>query len=165
MMRWYAVHTHAGAELKALMHLEQQGFQAYLPRYLRRRSHARRVTWSPSPLFPRYLFAAMDLGAQRWRAVNSTIGVSRLVTQGDAPAPAPEGVVEALRAHENAEGVIDFKTRFKKGDRVIITEGPFMDRVGLLENMPDDHRVIVLLDLLGRETRVALGEASVQLAV
>ena len=60
-MAWYAVHTHAGAETKAVWHLENQGFSVYLPRYLRRRRHARKVDWVPTPLFPRYLFVFMDV--------------------------------------------------------------------------------------------------------
>ena len=40
---WYVVQTHAIAEMKASMHLGRQGFEVYLPRFLKRRRHARRV--------------------------------------------------------------------------------------------------------------------------
>jgi hypothetical protein len=76
---WHVVETHPHAEAKAAAHLERQGYATYLPRYLRERRHARRVAIVPAPLFPRYLFVAIDMRTQRWRAIKSTIGVARLV--------------------------------------------------------------------------------------
>jgi transcription antitermination factor NusG len=58
--RWYVVQTQAGAEHKAVMHLARQGFKTYLPRYLKRRRHARRIDVVAVPLFPRYLFVEID---------------------------------------------------------------------------------------------------------
>ena len=60
--RWYVVQTQANAEHKAVAHLGRQGFTTYLPRYLKRRRHARRVDIVPRPLFPRYLFVSIDVG-------------------------------------------------------------------------------------------------------
>ena len=59
----------------------------YLPRYLKRRRHARRIDIVAAPLFPRYLFRRNRHGVQRWRSIYSTVGVSRLVCNGDYPAP------------------------------------------------------------------------------
>ena len=56
----------------------RQGFTTYLPRYLKRRQHARRIDIVPAPLFPRYFFVAIDITVQRWRSVYSTIGVTQL---------------------------------------------------------------------------------------
>ena len=61
MNRWYVAQTHAQAEAKALLNLARQGFQSYLPQYVKRRRHARRVEWVKAPLFPRYLFVRFDL--------------------------------------------------------------------------------------------------------
>jgi transcriptional antiterminator RfaH len=56
---WYVVQTHPHAENKAAAHLQRQGFATYLPRYLKRRRHARRTEAIAAPLFPRYLFVAL----------------------------------------------------------------------------------------------------------
>jgi transcriptional antiterminator RfaH len=37
------------------------------------------------PLFPGYLFVAFDIGKDGWRKVNSTYGITRIVTLGNAP--------------------------------------------------------------------------------
>jgi len=156
--RWYVVQTQPNAERRALAHLTRQGFTAYLPRYRKRRRHARRTEIVLAPLFPRYLFVSIDMTAQRWRSIQSTVGVSRLVCNGDEPAPVPEAVLGALRARESADGVIEIDTqpRFARGDKVRVLDGAFGDCLGLYDGMTDGERVAILLDLLGRKVRVVL---------
>lgn len=154
--RWYVVQSQPNAERKAVMHLERQGFTAYLPRLLKRRRHARRVEIVAAPLFPRYLFVAVDLSAQRWRSIFSTVGVSRLVCNGDAPTPIADQVISNLKSREDLEGYIrlDLRPNFQKGDKIRVLEGVFADCLGLYEGMRDSERVAILLDLLGRKVRV-----------
>ena len=71
MKRWYVVSTHVHGERKALFHLTRQGYTAYLPQYFKRRRHARRIDWAPTPLFPRYLFVELDTEHQQWRTCKS----------------------------------------------------------------------------------------------
>jgi len=160
---WYAVQTHINAENKAALHLERQGYQVYLPRLLKRRRHARRVDTVAAPLFPRYLFVGVDLLAQRWRSIQSTIGVTRLVCSGDKPALVPSVVIEALHQREDERGFVRLHQppRFAQGDSVRIVDGVFTDCLGLYEGMADRERIAVLLDLLGRKARVVLDAESV----
>ena len=164
MMRWYVAHTQPGSESKAGWHLQRQGFAIYLPRYLKRRRHARHIEWVPAPLFPRYLFVGMDLAVARWRAIRSTIGVAGLVCQGDRPTPVPDGIVEAIKAREDDTGVVKLPAAplFGKGDRVHITDGALRGLSGLFEDTADEARIIILLDLLGRQLRVHVPLETVQ---
>jgi transcriptional antiterminator RfaH len=164
MMRWYVAHTQPSSESKAGWHLGNQGFVIYLPKYLKRRRHARRVDWVPAPLFPRYLFVGMDLAVARWRAIRSTIGIAGLVCNGDRPTPVPLGIVEAIKAREDEKGVLMLPAAplFGKGDHVHIAEGALLGLSGLFEAMADEARVIVLLDLLGRQLRVHVPLETVQ---
>ncbi len=119
-LRWYVVRTRPHAELKAVSHLQRQGFCAYLPRYLKRRRHARRTEIVPAPLFPRYLFVAVDLAAQRWRSIHSTVGVTHLVTNGDTPVSVAAKIVEELQQRHDERGFVrlDQHRRFAPGDPV-----------------------------------------------
>jgi transcriptional antiterminator RfaH len=157
-LRWYVAQTHPHAEIKASWHLERQGFQTYLPRYLKKRRHARRTETVTAPLFPRYLFVAVDMTSQRWLSIRSTIGVTRMVCDGDRPAAVPVSVFEALKRREDASGLIrlDEKPRFVPGDKVCVLDGAFQDCLGLYEGMSSNERVTILLDLLGRKVRVNL---------
>jgi len=157
-LRWFVVHTHPRAELKATYHLARQGFESYLPRYLKRRRHARRIETVAAPLFPRYLFVAVDMTVQRWRSIYSTIGVARLVCNGDDPAAVPDGVVEALKTREDVNGFIklDYRPPFRAGDKIRVLDGAFSSCLGLFEGMAERERIAILLDLLGRKVRVIL---------
>lgn len=156
--KWYVAETHGHSERKAASHLLRQGFGVYLPQYLKTRRHARRTEIVPAPLFPRYLFVAVDILTQRWRAIQSTVGVVRLVGEGNAPKALVSEVVEALKRREDETGFIKLQTapQFKRGDKVRVLDGPFVDCLGLYEGMPDSNRVAILLNLLGREVRVVL---------
>ena len=159
--RWYVVRTHSQAEAKALFNLMRQGITAYLPRYIKRRRHARRTDQVPAPLFPRYLFVALDLAASGWRQIRSTIGVADIICNGIQPTPVPAGIVESIRAREDAQGWVRLGLPFAKGAPVRILDGAFADQIGLFDTTEDADRVAVLLDLLGRRVRVLLPEGYV----
>jgi transcriptional antiterminator RfaH len=156
--RWYVAQTHPHAEARASLHLHRQGFETYLPRYRKTRRHARRIEAIAAPLFPGYLFVAIDLATQRWLPIRSTVGIARLIGEGDCPAVVPDCVLEALRARQDAEGLVKLepRPRFSRGDKVRVLEGAFFDCCGLYEGMSGRERVAILLELLGRRVRVVL---------
>lgn len=154
MDAWYVVRTQPTAEIKAAQHLDRQGYRVYLPRWRKRRSHARRVDWVAAPLFPRYLFVGFDVACTPWRAIQSTIGISQLILRAGMPAPVPDGIVDEIRRRETADGLIEVAHGYRRGDSVSIGEGPFSDHIGMFDGMTDSERVAVLLDLLGRKVRV-----------
>lgn len=158
MIRWYAAYTQPQAESRAAQELRQQGFDSFLPLYRRLRRHARRTETVLRPLFPRYLFVALDLETQPWRSVNGTRGVVQLVRQGDRPAALPGGVIEGLCTRVDASGAVplDSLVAFERGMKLLVTDGPFAGQVGRYEAMTDDDRVILLLDLLGRNVEVTV---------
>ena len=153
--RWYVAKTQSNAESNAAFHLRRQGFDVYLPQYFRRVSHARRVSWQPRPLFPTYLFVTTSPAQQRWRAINSTVGVSHLICDEQGPLPVPAGIVEEIRNSEDERGLVltGRKIPFARGAEVQIMSGAFADQVGWFECATDDERVVILLDLLGRQVR------------
>ena len=156
--RWYVVQTHVNGETKAALNLLRQGYEIYLPRYLKRRRHARKADFVARPLFPRYLFVTVDMATQRWRSIQSTVGVSHLVTNGNEPAVVPESIVAALKAREDTKGFVkvDVSAKFSRGDKVRVLAGVFMDSAGIFDGMADHNRVAILLQMLGGKVRVHL---------
>jgi len=161
--QWYVVQSQPHAEAKAAAHLIRQAFEIYLPRYLKRRRHARRIENVQVPLFPRYLFVRIDTTTQRWRCIHSTVGVSRLVCNGEAPTPVSDQVIASLRAREGADGLVRLepRRRFAPGERVRILDGVLASCLGLYDGMADADRVRVLLDLLGRKVPVVVDDLSI----
>jgi transcriptional antiterminator RfaH len=156
--RWYAVHTLPFAEARAEAQLRRQGFQTFQPKRHKTVRHARRLSTVEAPFFPRYLFVALDLARHRWRSVNGTFGVSRLVMWGDQPHPVPRGVVEALIAAADSRGILQLSSKLQVGGSVRLMAGPFAEQIAILDDLDDRGRVRVLLDILGR--RVAISTAS-----
>lgn len=156
MKRWFVVHTQPNAELRAAANLRRQEFGVYLPTYLKRRNHARRIDTVRRALFPRYLFVEMD-GDARWRPILSTAGVVDLVRVGDRPVPVPSGIIDTLRAGEQSGCYDDTgAARLSPGQLVRVLVGPFAEFVGRVTALADSERVYVLLDLLGREVRAKI---------
>jgi transcriptional antiterminator RfaH len=155
---WFVVQTQINAEAKAARNLVQQGFEIYLPRYLKRRSHARKIEKVAAPLFPRYLFVRIDMATQRWRSVQSTFGVSHLVLNGTDPARVGQNVLGLLKAREDGNGFVtlDQRPKFVLGEKVRILAGAFAENFGLFDGLADRDRIAILLDLLGRKVRVSL---------
>ncbi|MEJ0027272.1 MAG: transcriptional activator RfaH [Rhizomicrobium sp.] len=154
--RWYVLQTQPHAENRAIANLERQGFHVFCPRIRKTVRHARAVKQVFSPLFPGYVFLERDIAIESWRSVNGTFGVMRLITQGEAPQPVPHGIVEALQSRMGGDGAMNWAPSFKIGQAIRITEGPFTDLIGTLEQLDASGRVRVLLDLLGRAVSVAL---------
>ena len=156
MTYWCAIQTYLRSEDKASFHLRRQGYEVFLPKYLKRRKHARRIDWVSAPMFPRYLFVSIDPETTPWWAIRSTVGVSSLICFGDNPAAIPEDVITEIKARQDENGLV--KTHagcaFNSGDRVRIIDGPLNDLEGLFESPTDEERVTVLLNLMGREVRV-----------
>ena len=157
--RWYVVQTQVNSEAKAEQNLQRQGYDVYLPRYLKRRFHARKVDKVAAPLFPRYLFVRIDIATQRWRSVQSTYGVSHLVLNGSEPAAVAQPVVNLLRAREDENGFVklDRRPSFALGEKVRVVAGAFAENLGLFDGLADRDRIAILLDLLGRKVRVVIG--------
>lgn len=159
--RWYAVHCRPHREGAARNHLARQGYDVFLPLQERMRRHARRIDKVRRPFFPGYLFVQLDITRDAWRPINGTVGVLRIVMQGEAPAPAPRGAVEALKARCNADDILSWQPSLEPGQAVKITAGPFADLVGALDRLDGPQRVRVLLNLLGGDVPVWLSRSDV----
>jgi transcriptional antiterminator RfaH len=99
------------------------------------------------------------MATQRWHSIRSTIGITRLVTNGDVPAVVPQAIIEGLKRREDANGFVQLerRPRFASGDKIRVREGAFCDALGLFDGITGQERVAILLDLLGRKVRVVLG--------
>lgn len=143
----------------ALVNLRRQGFEYYNPRCLERHKNSSgNVVRRPAQLFVDYVFVSV---VDRWRSLMATIGVSQLLmSAGGRPAEISQEVIDALRSREDASGMVVMRaSRFRKGDGVELTSGPFSKTVGLYDGQSSRDRAFVLLSLLGSSRRVSVNEA------
>jgi transcriptional antiterminator RfaH len=160
MPYWAAAQLQAQRTGIAQVCLRQAGYEIYVPRLREpRTAHGRKVTRTPL-LFPGYLFVWIEL---QWHAARWSPGVVRLVMNGAGPAAVPEGVIADLKGRETG-GLIDLPQppKFRTGDRLRVTSGPFAGHVGLYAGMRPRERVEVLLAILGGSQRVTLAVDAVE---
>lgn len=158
------MHTRSSDEPLAHEHLERQGYHAYYPRLIRRvRVRGKRVR-QVCPLFPRYLFVQLLLGAQDLSSVRSTRGVRGVVKFGAEYAVVPDWVIEQLHGHADATtGLHPFQeAELLPHSTVRITGGPFEHFEGIFLRECADDRVVVLFNIVGQATPVEIDSLFVE---
>ncbi len=150
MARWYVVHARPHQERRAEVNLARQGFRVWLPVMERSRRHARRIETVQVPLFPGYLFVALDVERDAWCGINGTFGVRRLLSDGERPRALPGEFVAALQDAVGGDGLSTAAPAdLRPGDAVTIAAGPFVECAAVVLRLAPGERVDVLLDVLG----------------
>lgn len=126
--------------------------------------HARQLRTVRDPLFPTYMFVALDIGRERWRVINGTFGVASLIMAGETPEPVPPGVVEQLIDYTDEGGLIRFDRDLREGQSVRVVSGPFSSAIGCLERLDANGRVRVLLDIMGGKVPALLDRGALEAA-
>jgi len=151
---WFLAQLRPNSAAIAERNLQRQHFLTFLPRETCTRRVRGQFVSRPEPLFPGYIFVSFNPARGRWNTINSTFGVSRLVSFGSAPAQVPDDLVSKLILRCDAEGMLRAAHDLSEGDTVVIASGPFSDFIGQIETIEAEKRVFVLLDMMGRQTRV-----------
>ena len=154
--RWYVAQTLRHRENLANVHLAAQNFKIFLPRFRKPVRHSRKIREVISPVFPGYIFVALDVERDRWRSINGTFGVARLLSADGRPMPVPSGIVEAFILSLDEVGLLHFEFGLKLGQSVSVVAGPFAQRLGVLERLDGKGRVRVLLEIMGAAVSVAM---------
>ena len=156
--RWHVIRSKPRAESIARAQLERQGFRVYFPQLVKPARVRGRWLDRTEPLFPRYLFLALDEGRQSLAPVRSTLGVSNLVRFGYDYATVTDEIIEGLKRRADPQtGLHQLEQPvFRCGGTVRILEGPFERLEGVFERYEGEERALILLEVLGRETRVRM---------
>lgn len=177
---WYVVHTYSGYEDKVRTNLEQRiksmdaedlVFRVVVPSVdeMEIRDGQRRTV--PKKIFPGYVLVQMitlkeqDTKANEqemaesnkaWMVVRNSPGVTGFVGSGTAPTPLDKTEVQAIMKQMRAEEPV-VKVGFTVGQSVRVTDGPFADFVGVVDEINiEKGKVKVLVSMMGRETPVEL---------
>jgi transcription antitermination factor NusG len=154
-MAWGCANTYVMLEMKAVEHLERQGFTAFCP--LHARPNPKKLTeLKKTPLFPGYVFVRLIAG-EPWSAINSTHGVIRLMT-------------DQMRRHVRWKSNTDPRPLYVSDDiidplfevridglkpntlvRIKNRNNSFYDMTGKIDLMSGSERVMVLMSMFNRD--------------
>jgi transcriptional antiterminator NusG len=163
--KWYVVHTTSGHEARVAETLRQRIetmkmtnniFELLVPTQDRVVIRGGKKATVKEKIFPGYLLAKMVMDDPTWLAVRTTPGITGFVGAGKTPTPLSETEVSNILKFISAPAK-RFKTRFSKGEAVKVTDGPFNDFLGTIDEIDEEKgKVKVLVSIFGRETPVEL---------
>ena len=154
---WFLAQLKPNCTNIADKNLKRQGFGTFFPMEEDTLQRNGKFITAIRPLFPGYIFVAFDVARGFWRTVNSTYGVTRLVSFGKEPTAVPLDLVSQLMLRCDAHGKLLPPKLLKPGDQVTLTKGSFANFVAEVEKIAPDRRVWVLMEIMGAQTRVAVG--------
>jgi len=164
---WFAVYTKPRQERVARDHLARQGFRCFLPEAFNPfQTCTNRRRPRVEPLFPRYLFLEALPRVHDLAAVRSTRGVVCLVRAGHELLRVPLAIIAELKERLDPEtGLVRLcPAPLGPGDRVRVFDGPLAGLEGILETASGERRALVLMEILGRQSRVEVDRLSLQRA-
>ncbi len=165
--KWYVVNTHSGYESKAKIALEERitsaGYQEHFGEILipmetviENKKGVKKT--STRKFFPGYMLVEMNLTDHTWHVVNSTPKVTGFVGGGLKPPPVPpHEVARIVSQMKDSEEKPDLLQSIEEGDNVRVTDGPFSNFTGTVEQVDrDKSRIRVLVSIFGRVVPVEL---------
>ena len=155
-MNWYLVQTKPNAHFLASKNLMLQNFEVFLPLVSATSQKLGRFFNNTIPLFPSYLFIGSNSNQISWKSVNSTRGVSKVITLDGKYRSINEKIIEALRSRCDANGIVQPELNISVGDQVKIESGPLTNFICKVEKISESKRVWVLLELMQQKTRVTV---------
>jgi transcriptional antiterminator RfaH len=160
--RWYALRSKPNREKEVQKRLTDLGIEVFLPWLRTRRRRRGRSQWVLVPLFPGYLFSCLDLEVSG-KTARYVPGVKDFLKFGSHVAEVSQAIVDELRARCPG-GIAEIDPiRIAPGELVRIHEGPFAGVEAIFQRaLKDSERVAVLLEILGRQTRLELPAEAIE---
>lgn len=175
-MKWYVVHAYSGFEKQvarslkervALSNLKEFFGEIMVPAEEVVEMRAGQKRRSERKFFPGYVLVQMELNDDTWHLVKETPRVMGFIGgKADKPAPLSEAEANAIleRVQAGSEKATP-KTIYEPGELVRVTDGPFNDFNGVVEQVNyEKSRLQVAVTIFGRSTPVELDFAQVEKA-
>lgn len=162
---WYVVHTYSGREMRVAetlkqraqtLNLDDQIIKILIPTKEKIQIKKGQRKNVREKIFPGYMMVNMIMSDEAWLAVRTTQGVTGFVGASSKPSPIAKHEIEAIYKYSQ-QATPQYKAEFTEGEAVKITNGPFTDFLGTVEDIDESKgQVKVLINIFGRETPVEL---------
>jgi transcriptional antiterminator NusG len=165
--QWYIVHTYSGYEARVKESLKQrveslgmseQFGEVLIPTEDVVEMRNGKKVVSSKKFFPGYILVNMEMSDNAWHVVKNTPKVTGFVGSGNRPTPLDQEEVDRI-IYQVESSVEKPKPRFvfKEGEQVRVTDGPFSNFTGTVEEVNQDRSTIkVMVTIFGRATPVEL---------
>ncbi len=156
--RWFAFYTKPQQEKKVEKYLVDRGIKTFVPRAYKYLNVAGKRRLMEAPLFRSYVFVHIEYKTREYYLALDAPGVSTVIHKRGVPVPIPdEEMLSLIKVVERARENILEHPFLKKGQRVIVVEGPLKGAVGVIERVDKDKMLFyVNITILNRSVSVPL---------
>src|SRR5947209_10933653 len=177
--RWYIIHSYSGFERKVKESLETRaqafGLQTKIGRVViptepvTEIRNGKKYT-TERAFLPGYVLVEMDMdlsnpeGQNLWHVVKNTPRVTGFLGAGNQPTPLTEDEVNSIVFRvETGKDKHKIEFKFAKNESVRITEGPFANFNGVVDDVNEDRETLkIMVTIFGRSTPVELAFSQVE---
>ena len=161
---WFALLTRSNFEQTVYNSVVKKKIEAFLPKIKKKSRRKDRNLMIEIPLFPGYIFVKSGFEPSDQLNILKTIGAVRLLGNQAGPVPVPESQVESLKimTSANLDLITGANIRLKKGDPVMILEGPLAGVTGEFTRYKGRGRVVIKIDVLGQYAGVEVEEENIE---
>jgi transcription termination/antitermination protein NusG len=171
--KWYIIHAYSGFERKVRESLEGRieafGLQNRIGRIMIPTEPVSEIVNGKKRtiervFLPGYVLVEMDLDNDLWHVIKNTPRVTGFLGTGDKPvALSEEEVGSILFRAETSKEKPRLKIKFEKNESVRITDGPFANFNGVVDEVNEDRETVkVMVTIFGRSTPVELEFSKVE---
>ena len=164
---WFVVHTYSGFEEKVKLTIEEKVEKQHLDERISRilipterviELKGGKKKESDKKFYPGYILVEMELTDDSWYMIKNISGVTGFVGAGARPIPLKTDEIDTiLRQAKDAKEKPTPKVMFEKGEAVRVTEGPFMNFNGNIEESnAGKGKIKIMISIFGRATPVEL---------
>lgn len=164
--RWYAIQAYSGSEVsvkRAILALvEEQGIQEKLADIvvpmedvIELKKGKQKIV--ERPLYSGYVFAKLDLDTALWQKIQSLSRVGKFIGESKKPTPLSDKDIELILEKAHNKSAPKPKVNFSTAEVVRITDGPFANFTGIVEEYDMGHGKLKLnVSIFGRSTPVEI---------
>ena len=155
--KWYALHTRSHFEQKVHDAISNKSIEVFVPKIqvMSRRTDRRKKILIP--LLPGYVFVHFELNPEIYWNIIKTVGVVRMIGFEGKPVAANTEEINSLMILHGTDRTVQNREYIKKGDQVMIMEGPLKGLIGFyMRHKGQADKVVVSIELLQRSVEVEL---------
>ena len=154
--KWFIAQIKPNSYDTAIQNLERQGFETFLPKMEITQRQKNKFLVKNVYVFPGYMFVCFKPHILSWTKINSTYGVSKILSFNKKPSEISSDLILELKKRYQIDSNPKQIDNLQKGDSIKFYAGPFVDLIAKVENVDKNNRIWVLLETMGGGHRLKL---------
>ena len=154
--KWFIAQIKPNSYYITTQNLERQGFETFLPKMEITQKQKNKFVVKNVNVFPGYMFVCFDPFIISWNKINSTYGVSKILTFNKKPSEISSDLILELKTKYEINRNPMQKEKIQKGDSIKFNLGPFADLIAKVESVDENNRIWVILEAMGGYQRLKL---------